>query len=131
MKDCLVLYLTMDGLQLACVFEEFPELIYKTYGLDCSYYVSISNFSRDAFKRTSSDRVQLLSEREHLELAERLIRGGLSSIYSKRLFTSNNPQLDNFDVNKPTTYCLQLDANNLYGGVMYSYNLPLSNYSLV
>ena len=61
-------------------------------------------------------------------MVENLIRGGISSVYSKRLAVANNKYLDNFDAEIPSTFIIMIDANNLYGGVMEKFCLPLNDF---
>ena len=62
--------------------------------------------------------MELLTDRRHLEMAERLIRGGVSSVFWRRLVTMNNKLPGEFDEKKARTHGLLVDANNLYGGIM-------------
>ena len=66
------LYLTTDTLILACVFEEFRRVCYETYKLDCAQYFTVSNLSRDAFLRRCKANLHVLTDREHLHMAENL-----------------------------------------------------------
>ena len=125
------IYLTVDTLLLACVVEEFRKVTYSTYGLDSAHYFTCSHLSGDAFLKVSKARVELMTDRMQLEMAENLIRGGVSSIFSKRLATMNNSYLDSFDDSKAISYGLLLDANNLYGGIMQNFPLPLGNFQIV
>lgn len=125
------LYLTVDVLLLASVFEEFRSLCYTSYGLDCVYYYTASNLSGDSFLRICKPDIQLMIEREQLEIVENLLRGGMSSIFSKRFFQANNYMLPNYNPEQPITYGLLLDANNLYGGIMQHYSLPLNNFAII
>ena len=84
------LYLTTDTLILACVFEEFRRVCYETYKLDCAQYFTASNLSGDVFLRTCKADLHLLTNREHLDMAENLIRGGIASVFEKRLVSANN-----------------------------------------
>ena len=68
--------------------------------------------------------LELLTDRNHLDLAEELWRGGMSSVYTKRLFTPINKYLERFDDTQKSTYGLTIDANNLYGGIMKDFCLP-------
>ena len=43
----------------------------------------------------------------------------------------NNKYLEGFDETKATTYGLLVDANNLYGGIMQKFPLPLSDFEIV
>ena len=124
------LYLTCDTLQLACVFEEFRRMTFSTYGLDSAHYFTCSNLSGDAFLKVSNASVELLTDREHLEIAENLIRGGVASVFSKRLSIFNHKYLSCYDEMKASTYGIMLDANNLYGGIMEKFPLPLKDFEL-
>ena len=130
MGDYHDLYLTLDTLILASVMEEFREVCFKTYGLDCVQFYTASNLSGAAFMKVCETPIELLTDREHLDLVEKLIRGGVASVYSKRLCIANNKDLINYDASKPSTYITMLDAKNLYGGIMKHYRLPVSGYQL-
>ena len=73
----------------------------------------------------------MLTDRSHLEMAENLIRWGGSSVFSKRLATMNSKYLEGFHETKATTYGLLVDANNLFGGIMQKFSLPLSEFEIV
>ena len=125
------LYLTTDVLLLASVFEAFREVCYQTYGLDCACYFTASNLSGDAFLKVCKPELKLLTDREHLDLVQRMIRGGMSSIYARRFYKANNKYLDDFSPSEPSSYILNIDANNLYGGIMKHCPLPLNDFSIV
>ena len=57
---------------------------------------------------------------------EKGIRGGQSVIFQKYA-KANNPYLPDYDKNKPNSYILYLDANNLYGWAMNK-KLPYSDF---
>ena len=69
---------------LACVFEEFRSISYETYGLDCAHHFTASNLAGDAFKRVCKADVELLTDRDHLDMVEKRMRGGVVSIFEKR-----------------------------------------------
>ena len=125
------LYLKTDTLLLACVVEEFRSVCYETYKLDSIQYFSSSHLSGDAFLRTCKADLCLITEREHLEMVENMIRGGVSSVYEKRYLKCNNKYLDNYDPTQDETYGLLVDANNLYGGIMEKLPLPLNSFVTV
>ena len=110
------LYLTTDVLLLASVFEDFCEVCNQTYGLDSAVYFTASNLSGDAFLEVCKPDLKTLTDREHLDLVQRMIRGGMSPIYARRFFKANNNYLDNFLPSQPSSYILNIDANNLYEG---------------
>ena len=125
------LYLTTDTLLLACVFEKFRKVCYETYGLDCAQYFSPANLAGDAYLKTCNINVRLLEEREHLDMAENLMRGGMSSVYSSRLFKANNKYLQDFDETVESSFGFTIDSNNLYGGIMQTCCLPIGDFELV
>ena len=62
--------------------------------------------------------LDLLTERVHLDMAENLMRGGMSLVYSSRLFVANNRYVDKYNEIVPTSFGLMIDANNLESRVM-------------
>ena len=125
------LYLTTDTLLLACVFEKFRKVCYETYGLDCAQYFSAANLAGDAYLKTCNINVRLLEEREHLDMAENLMRAGMSSVYSSRLFKANNKYLQDFDKTVEISFGFTIDAKRLYGGIMQTCCLPIGDFELV
>ena len=64
-------------------------------------------------------------------MTERMMRGGLSSVFSSRQEVANNTMLPEFDESKDVSSIIYIDANNLYGGIMLHYPLPLKDFELV
>ena len=122
------LYLTTDVFLLATVMMCFRRVCYETYGLDCCQYYTASNLSGDAMLKTCKPNLKLLTERDHLEMTENLMRGGISCVYSERLCSANNKDVSGFKSDEDSTYIVMIDANNLYGGVMEKYPLPLGDF---
>ena len=60
-----------------------------------------------------------------------MIRGRIASVYSSRLETANTPLLQNFDALKEVASIVYIDDNNLYGGIMLKYPLPLKAFELI
>ena len=56
---------------------------YETYGLDCAHHFTASYLAGDAFKRLFEADVELLTDRVHLDMVEKIMRGGTASIYEK------------------------------------------------
>ena len=131
LKQFLELYLTGDVLQLACWFEELRSVCYKTYLLDCAQFHSASNLSGSACLKVCQPQIELLTDRELLDMTERMIRGGVASVFSSRLETANSLSLPNYDESKELASNIYIDANNLYGGVMFNYPLPEKAFELV
>ena len=67
-------------------------------------------------KKTGVELELLTDYNQHLFI-ERGMRGGTSMV-SKRHAKANNPLVDGYDPEKPSSHILYLDANNLYGWAM-------------
>jgi hypothetical protein len=131
------LYLTVDVLLLADIWETFRATCYKIYGLDADYYYTAPGLSWDAFmKHTNEDwkkrfkkdfEIGLITDMDIYLFVESGIRGGLSQI-SKRHAKANNKYIpETYNKNIIDEYIIYLDANNLYGSGMVSY-LPMGNF---
>ena len=122
------LYLSTDVLLLASVFEAFRSVCYETYGVDCAHYYTASNLAGDVFLKNCRADFRLLTERDHLHFVEGMIRGGMSSVYARKYWKANNQYLDDHDKNEKNSFIVNIDANNLYGGIMQNYSLPLNDF---
>ena len=125
------LHLKSDTLLLACVVEAFRKLCYDTYSLDPVHYFTSSHLSGDAFLKTCNTDIELLTDRELLEMTQNMIRGGVASVFSKRLFKANNKYQMSFNPDKESTFGFLVDANNLFGGVMEKLPLPSKDFRKV
>ena len=63
-------------------------------------------------------------------MAENLIRGGFSRMFGKRNFEANNNILPTHNPSVKQTFGFFIDANNLYGGIVENFPLPLKNFVL-
>ena len=87
----------------------------RNYGLDPAHYVSSPQLSWDAMLRHTNCTVDQISNPEMFSMVDVRIRGGVSMISTSHAH-ANNPYIAAFDVARPTSYIIYLDANNLYGG---------------
>ncbi len=117
-------------LLLADVFEEFREVCYKTYGLDPAHGFTASNLAGQAFLKVCKAEIELLTQRVHLDLVERLMRGGMSGVH-KRKATANNEKTLQWSPFLPKKQLFMIDVNNLYGGIMQQYCLPTKGFEIV
>lgn len=120
------IYLKSDVLLLSDIWDNFRNVCYKNYGLDCTYYYTAPGLSFDAMLKYTKITLELLTDYEQFEFVEKGIRGGISQI-SKRHAISNNKYMKNYDNNKDDSYIIYLDANNLYGHAMCQY-LPYKGF---
>ena len=87
-------------------------LLSPQYGKEASLKISKANF-------------ELMTEREHLDMIEPVIRGGVKSVYEERHFVANNKYLSEYRPSEQSTFALCVDANNPYGGFMQMDMLPV------
>ena len=131
LKGFLELYLTGYVLQQACWFEELRSVCYNTYGLDCAQFYTASNLSGSACLKVCNPELELLTDRNILDMTKRMTRGGSASVISSRLEVANNPQVSHFKASEDVSSIIYIDANNLYGGIMLQYPLPLKKFEQV
>ena len=88
------------------------------YKLDPANYLSAPALPWDAMLLKIGIELDLIHDVELLNVIERQKRGGLCVVGSKRYVKANNKQVEDFDVNEPSSYLMYWDANNLYGWAM-------------
>ena len=129
MKDYHDLYLELDVLLLADVFENFREVCLDNYKLDPAWYLTAPGLSWDAMLRVTGIKLELLTDPDMLMMVENGTRGGVSMI-SNRYSEANNKYMDSYDQTKPSKYIQYLDANNLYGWAM-SEKMPYKDFKWI
>ena len=105
-----MLYLKMDVLQLADVFENFVESSTREYKINPLYSYSLPGYTWKAGLKLTDIKLDFIKDKNLLLLLENNIRGGISSVMGDRHVQS--------DENKQILY---IDANNLYGWAMSQY----------
>ena len=111
------LYLKMDVILLANVFEAFREVCLKNYGLDPAHFYTAPGLAWKACIKKTKIRLELLLNPDMLLMFERGIRGGITQCVH-RWAKANNLYMNSFNLNEKTSYLQYLDANNLYGWAM-------------
>ena len=111
------LYLKTDVLLLADVFENFRRTAMATYGLDPAHYYTLPGYSWDCLLKCTNIELDQITEPDMYLLIEKGLRGGISMV-SHRHAQANNPQMQNYNPEQPTSFLQYLDSNNLYGWAM-------------
>ena len=123
------LYLKMDVLLLADVFENFRETVFREHKLDCLHFVTLPSLAwQMALKHTEAE-LELITDPEAYLMIENSIRGGIATI-SERYASANNPYVPDFDESLERQYLIYLDANSLYATAQ-SEPLPLSGFAFL
>ena len=118
MRDYHDLYLKSDVLLLADVFENFRDVCLTKYELDPAWYYTAPGLAWDAALKKTKVELELLSDREMLDLFEKGTRGGVSSIMHRYAKANNKYMGKDFFRDELKKFLVYLDANNLYGWAM-------------
>ena len=111
--EYMVLYLSVDILLLAEVFENFRNIIFEEYGLDACTFVTAPSLALQCALYQSKIRIDLLEDLDIFTLFETSIRGGLvTTVTGYEEF--NTPDTPLYDKNKPVKTGIMIDFNSLY-----------------
>ena len=114
----MILYLLSDICLLADVFETFRSNSLEEYQLDPAYYVSAPQLAWNALLKFINRPIPLITDPEMYRMIQPNIRGGICHA-SVRYARANNKLMGSlFDPIKPTSFIMEVDANNLYGWAM-------------
>ena len=125
-RDYHDVYLHIDVLGLADVFEKFRKISMRDYGLDPLHYYTLPGYSFDAMLKKTGVELELFTDPDKYLFVESGIRGGVS-VQSHRYAEANEPSMATYDESKPNKFNMYLDANNLYGWAMMQ-SLPVSDF---
>ena len=123
------LYLKTDILLLVDVFENFRKTCLTYYKLDPLHYITSPGLAWDAMLKMTKINLELITDVDMQLFIEMGMTGGISYI-AHRHAEANNKYMKNYDPDKPSSYIMYLDANNLYGWAM-SQPLPYGNFKWV
>ena len=127
LKDYMSLYLLSDICLLADVFETFRSNSLEEYQLDPAYYVSAPQLAWNALLKFINRPIPLITDPEMYRMIQPNIRGGICHA-SVRYARANNKFMGSlYDPTKPTSFIMEVDANNLYGWAM-SQAMPDSDF---
>ena len=118
------LYVKIDTLLLADVFENFRKACIETYELDPAHFISLPGLAWQACLKKAGVELELLTDYDMLLMIEEGIRGGICHAVH-RYVKANNIYMKEYDQSKESSYIQYLDANNLYGAAM-SEKLPMN-----
>ncbi|XP_075240282.1 uncharacterized protein LOC142335839 [Convolutriloba macropyga] len=120
-------YLKIDVLLLASVFEKFRDVCLDVYNLDPACFYSAPNLSWDAMLVTTGVELELLQDYDMLLFCEKAIRGGLNGVGSLRYFKANNKYIPDFKSNETSVFGAFFDVTSLYAGTMMK-KLPIGSF---
>ena len=121
------LYVDTDVHNLADLFETFRNECITNYTLDPAHFITAPGLSWEACLRLTKTKLELIKDPEMTKFIDEGLIGGLSYARHPHL-RANNPDIDEYDPTKPTTWILLLDCNNQYGWVMCQ-SLPTGGFT--
>ena len=123
------LYVKIDVLLLAEVFEEFRRKSNTVFNLDPSWYISLPGYVWSAALKYTNASIELITDKDMFLLFKSSKRGGF--VFVNRWYAeANHPALPEplYDPKKPHDWIFYIDCNNLYGYAMCQ-PLPIGEYS--
>ena len=129
MADYHDIYLQLEVLLLADVFEKFCTTCLEYYSFNPVHYYTTSGLAWDAVLRMSRVDLQLITDVDMYHFVENSIQGGIS-MTSTCHAQANSPSFpDTYDSSLPNQNHIYLDANNLYSWAGQCLNLcPLMDF---
>lgn len=121
MRDYLELYLVLDVLLLAAIFEMYRRETYSHMTLDPVHYVSSPSLCFDAMLKITNIQLETLPSVDSYLWVNKCIRGGVSGT-SVRYARANNPRVEGYNPQRDFSYIVGFDLNALYS---YCMCLPL------
>lgn len=114
------LYVQVDTILLADIFENFRNTSIEHYDLDPAHFHTAPGLTWSAAMKKTGVELELIKDPNMILFIDGGMRGGVSQI-SNRYAKANNPYIENYDNTKETSYIINLDATNLYGWAMSQY----------
>ena len=120
------LYVQIDTLLIADVFENFRNKCIEIYELDPAHFLSAPGLAWQACLKKTEVELELLTKIDMLLMVQKGIRGGICHAIH-RYAKANNKYMKNYDKDMESSYLKCLDANNLHGWAM-SQKLPANGF---
>jgi hypothetical protein len=112
-KDFLLIYNSLDVLQLVEIITKFRNISIAKYELDPMHFLSLPGYAWSSFLRFANVKIELITEIDMFLFFEDSIRGGMVDA-TIRYVKANNKYLPTFDATKESVFCLYIDYNSLY-----------------
>lgn len=122
LRDYMRLYLLVDTLLLAEVFEAFRKTMIENHSLDPAHFISGPGLSMESALYGSKLRFDLIQDLDLYNLIESNTRGGYAGVVIPYM-KLNNPLCPGYNKEKISTSAVFLDFNSLYSEIL-SQNLP-------
>lgn len=126
-QDYLVnVYLKVDVLALANIFEDFRQSQFIQFRIDPSYYFSLPHFSYHAMLKFTGIEFELIQDQDIYAWMRSAIRGG-NTFVAQRHAAANLPDLPDYDPTKTLSEIRYFDTKALYSFALCQ-PLPVGGY---
>ena len=109
------LYFLSDICLLANVFQMLCNNSLNEYQLDPAYFESAPHLAWNALLKHINQSIPLITDPEMYRMIQPNIRGGICHANVRYARAKNKLMGSLYDPTKPTSYIMEVDANNLYG----------------
>ena len=103
---------------LADVFQAFRNQSLDEYQLDPAYFVCAPQLAWNALLKHIDRPIPLITDPEIYRMMQPNIRGGICHASVCYALANNKLMNSLYDPRQPTSYIMEVDANNLYGCAM-------------
>ena len=115
LKNYMKLHLLSDICLLADVFQIFRNNTLEVYQLDPAYFVSAPQLAWNALLKHINQSIPLITDPETYRMIQPNIRGEICHASFRYARANNKLMKSLYDPKKPTSYIMEVNANNLYG----------------
>ena len=127
-REYLICYLQTDILLLSDVFENFRNLIFEKFGLDCVKYISSPGLTKDCALKYTNAKIETIQDTSIYNFVKNSIQGGLSDSINPYVKLDNeNQSIGYIDVNLMYPHSLRKKFRLVNTNSLISINLMKQN----
>lgn len=130
MQDYYSIYLKVDVLLLAAVFERQRKTVFEFYQIDPPHYTTLPSMSFDLMLHSTKIKLDYIKDANIYSYIRRCIRGGITGL-NQREVRPKNEELGNYDSEKDEfSQLIYVDINSSYAYALSSY-LPTNSFKYI
>ena len=130
LQSYMEIYLILDTILLAAIFEHFRDITIHNFKLDPCHYVSSASLTFDAMLKMTRIQIDTLPDVEMYSFCQSAIRGGIAQTSHRYALANNRFCPKYYDADKPESSIVSVDINALYSTSMQK-SLPYKDFKWV